>query len=265
MKNNSTYRIIGIFLFILSLLASVMIVLAILQVDAIPEPFLSELFQFLYVGVILLANLVIFILLLAASTSKEKQAQAIQAQKQYIEKEFEEKPDYTRKQTTVETQKQRVEENYDEIISRLTKDLDIQQGAQKYAEKLLGNIAKEFQIVQGIFYLRQSDSNRFTMTGNYAYYTENEIAEFEIGDGLSGQVAKNKTLLNIDDIPEDYIKIISGLGSGTPKHLIIFPIIYNDDTIAVFELASFIQLDKQVEDILQVLSDKTAKKINSFR
>ena len=95
---------------------------------------------------------------------------------------------------------------------------------EKYSEKLLSNIAKELDIVQGLLFHRMKDSEEFTIAGKYAYFGETEPKNFKLGETLSGQVAKNQTLLNLSEIPENYITILSGLGTSSPNHLIIIPV-----------------------------------------
>ena len=149
--------------------------------------------------------------------------------------------------------KQEAEKN--KIIEKLVEDLDKQSSLKRYTDKFLSNLAKEYAIVQGLFFLRDKEQKIFKMVGNYAFYSEQEPREFELGEGISGQVAKNKELIYIDNVPDNYITVLSGLGAGSPKHLLIFPILYREESIGVIELASFERLiQENLEDILMGVS-----------
>ncbi len=92
---------------------------------------------------------------------------------------------------------------------------------------------------------------------------ESASIEYEFGEGLIGQAAVEGRTLYVDDIPEGYIKIISGLGSASPKHLLIVPVKNQKETLGVIEIASFTDLteDKRkfVEEAAQLLDTAVLK------
>ncbi len=126
---------------------------------------------------------------------------------------------------------------------------------EKFTEKILANLAREFELVQGLFYLKEKKSGIFKIAGEYAYYAEERPAEFKEGETLSGQVAKNKKLLNVPNIPEDYITILSGLGKSSPRFLVILPVLVENETAGIIEMASFKEFDKNVLDLFENFSD----------
>jgi hypothetical protein len=123
---------------------------------------------------------------------------------------------------------------------------------KNFAEESLSLIAKAFPITTGIFYLKQMGTDEFIPIGDYAYFSEKPAGKFILGETLPGQVAKNKRAMNISDIPEGYIKVASGLGQSSPRHLYFLPLINNDEAIAVIELASFKEFDKETEKLFEL-------------
>ena len=64
------------------------------------------------------------------------------------------------------------------------------------------------------------------------------------------------------DIPNDYIKINSGLGNAVPKNILVYPFLYEDEVRGVVEIGSareFSELDMQ---LLQIVSDNIGIAIN---
>nr|WP_232789582.1 HAMP domain-containing protein [Streptomyces jeddahensis] len=59
------------------------------------------------------------------------------------------------------------------------------------------------------------------------------------GRGLVAQAALEKKRVLINDVPQDYITINSGLGAAPPASVVILPILYEDMVLGVIELASF--------------------------
>lgn len=135
---------------------------------------------------------------------------------------------------------------------------------EKYSEKLLSNIAKEFDIVQGLFFIKDKQNEEFRVVGKYAYFGEEEPRNFKLGETLSGQAAKNRTVLNLKDIPENYVTILSGLGSSSPNHLLIIPIVLNDESIGVIELASFKEFKRNFKELFEAISGQIGQFITKY-
>lgn len=124
---------------------------------------------------------------------------------------------------------------------------------------VLETISKQYEITQGIVYKVDNDSKKLHFSAGYAYYKK-ESDTYEFGEGLAGQVAKAQRIVNIQSIPAGYIKTVSGLGESIPSHLLIIPVINNSNTLAVIELASFKEFNKdsetQFEHLAEIISEK---------
>ncbi|POX39047.1 hybrid sensor histidine kinase/response regulator, partial [Streptomyces sp. Ru73] len=59
------------------------------------------------------------------------------------------------------------------------------------------------------------------------------------GHGLVRQAAIEKKRILVEDVPSDYIKVDSGLGEAAPTTVVIIPVLFEDQTLGVIELASF--------------------------
>lgn len=115
----------------------------------------------------------------------------------------------------------------------------------KFLEKLLSNIAKKHDIVQAVAFEKSPNTDLFQMVASYAYFSENEPQTFTEGVSLSGQVAKNKAVLNLTEVPTDYTTVLSGLGKGSPSNLLIVPVLDSEQRCnAVIELSSFTAFDE---------------------
>jgi putative methionine-R-sulfoxide reductase with GAF domain len=152
----------------------------------------------------------------------------------------------------------------DSYIKKILPKEDSKMDLVKYTEKLLSNIAKEFNIVQGLFFVKEKESDVFNIAGKYAYFGEEEPKSFKVGESLSGQAAKNKTVLNLKEIPENYVTILSGLGSSSPNHLNIIPIVYQDETIAIIELASFKEFKKNFNQLFEGMNEQIGKALSKY-
>ena len=139
----------------------------------------------------------------------------------------------------------------------------LQQSHQKdLLQASIQAICKQLEAGQGALYLVQEvDGKRYVqLASGYALTLgESAVVRYEVGEGLIGQCAAVGKTLYIDDVPEGYVKILSGLGSASPKFILIAPV-KKDQVIGVIEIASFTPLTEDqrrfVEESAQLIADK---------
>lgn len=110
---------------------------------------------------------------------------------------------------------------------------------QELASLFLTQVAKVTKSTYGALYIQpDSEVDVYERFASYAL-TENTVARrsFKLGEGLIGQCAKEGTIIRLKNI-DDYQLISTGLGDIAPKDVLIMPIIFEEQTIAVVELAS---------------------------
>jgi hypothetical protein len=154
-----------------------------------------------------------------------------------------------------ETQVVGDEEN--DSISEIVKEIrlsakDLKDEKSRY-EKILSKICMRIEASQGIYYSVKKDKSKryIEMLTSFAYsLPESETLTYEFGEGLAGQVAKEGKKINIDSVPDGYIKIISGLGSASPNNLLIYPVKDGEAVTAIVEIASFREITKDDEKLI---------------
>jgi putative methionine-R-sulfoxide reductase with GAF domain len=123
-------------------------------------------------------------------------------------------------------------------------------------------ICKQLEAGQGALYLtKEEDGNKkIELHSGYSLNIgESATLSFDFGEGLVGQAAAEGRTLYVDEVPQGYITVISGLGSSSPRYLLITPIKKQDQVVGAIEIASFTALNasqrKFVEDSVQLLAD----------
>jgi transcriptional regulator with GAF, ATPase, and Fis domain len=115
-------------------------------------------------------------------------------------------------------------------------------GQKEILQSGLQAICKQLDAGQGAIYITTSADNvrKVELSAGYALSIgESNTISFEYGEGLIGQAAAGGTTLYVDEVPEGYVKIISGLGSASPRYLLIVPMKKNNQVLGVMEIASF--------------------------
>lgn len=136
---------------------------------------------------------------------------------------------------------------YFNIISNLTNYVNANQGSIFFAEKEFNEIILQQKATYA--FDRQKISKK----------------KMKLGEGIIGAVAFEKRTVFMTNLPDDYIKITSGLGDATPKSLLVVPCLSENELIGVIELASFNVFEKyEIQFVEKIASDiaSNIKKLN---
>ena len=94
----------------------------------------------------------------------------------------------------------------------------------------------------GAFFVAEGedDDAKLRLVSSYGYKQRKKVAnEFKVGEALVGQTALEKQSILITDPPDDYIRIASAFGEAVPRNIIVMPVLFEDEVMAVIELAAF--------------------------
>lgn len=141
----------------------------------------------------------------------------------------------------------------------------LQGGESKKAlyQNFLQLVCDELEAGQGAFYeaYESEGIRKIRLVAGYALAVgEGSEVTYDFGEGLVGQSASEGKTLLVDDIPEGYIKIISGLGTASPRYLLIVPVKKDGNVRGVIEIASFKDISEHqrnyADQAASVLTDK---------
>jgi len=170
------------------------------------------------------------------------------------------KEEEKKEETTISKKQENIQTiDFNEFSAKILPKAD--KDNSKYTESLLKNLAQELELVQGLCFLRNKPEEEFQLVSEYAFFGEDKPHPFTEGQTLSGQVAKNKKILNLEEVPEGYITVISGLGSISPSNLLIIPLIKNNITVGIIEIASFKKFEAHTTQAIEKLADKIVKNL----
>jgi hypothetical protein len=172
-----------------------------------------------------------------------------------------------REKTTTDNQNKDTtrNENGGDSLNLVALDQVIQQAKSplQLMEKSLHFLARELQAGAGAFYRvhHLNGTPAAVLEAGYAIpVSEKKRIAYEAGDGLIGQILISGQSLYLDEIPDGYIKIHSGLGSASPRYIFISPVRCGDEICGVIEMASFTpytpQQRKQIEEATRIIGEK---------
>jgi methyl-accepting chemotaxis protein len=121
----------------------------------------------------------------------------------------------------------------------------------------------------GIFIITEGESEKDThleLIASRAFerkkYQEKKI---NIGQGLVGQAFLERESILLNDIPENYVNITSGMGASNPRSIMIVPLKSNEDIVGVIELASFTKFTEMDVHFLEKIGESIASTVLSAK
>lgn len=149
-----------------------------------------------------------------------------------------------------------------DIISKNNDDL------YKMSQKLILAIVEYVDARIGAFYILNDDDPNdvmFQLAGHYGI-DEERIKKFSsVNEGYLGACYQEKRKIIIDNLPEDYALLESGLGKVSLKVLTLIPLIQDTNLNGVIELASLQNLPDYKITLLEKLAENLASSIEIIK
>lgn len=88
------------------------------------------------------------------------------------------------------------------------------------------------------FYTRNTGTQGVLRVASYGFRNQVKSTEqiLDAGDSLVEQALLSNRVIELKDVPSDYVKINSGLGESAPRYLLLMPVVHDGKTNGVVEL-----------------------------
>ncbi|HEY4027986.1 MAG TPA: response regulator, partial [Candidatus Dormibacteraeota bacterium] len=154
-------------------------------------------------------------------------------------------------------------------LAHFTRLLQGQRDLLTASRLILSELAPLVNAQHGVFYTMAAaadpEESVLRYQAGYAYRARKHLANvFRLGEGLVGQCALEKERILLHNVPGDYITISSGLGEAAPLSMVVLPIVFEGQVLAVIELASFERFSPIHLDFLDQLTESIAIVLNTI-
>ncbi|WP_028080241.1 response regulator [Solimonas soli] len=105
----------------------------------------------------------------------------------------------------------------------------------------------------------------FQRVAGYALAPDAPGGTLRPGDGLLGEVARERRTLQVREVPAGYLAVHSALGQGRPGELLIAPAIVDEQVQAVIELGFFRRTDASDRELLDRVSETLGVAVRAAR
>ncbi len=154
-------------------------------------------------------------------------------------------------------------------LARFSGMLQGQRDQKTVARLLMSEVTPLVAAHHGAFYVAEDsgedEETELRLIATYGYKERKSIANrFKVGEAIVGQAALEKKAIVITEAPEDYIRITSGLGEAAPASIIVLPVLFEENVMAVMELASFTRFTEVQQTFLDQLSESIGVVLNTI-
>jgi signal transduction histidine kinase/DNA-binding response OmpR family regulator/HAMP domain-containing protein len=158
-------------------------------------------------------------------------------------------------------------------LTRFTRMLQGERDLVTVSNLVLSELAPLVGAQHGVFYVARQEEETEDKEGgmvlellaSYAFKERKGLASrFRAREGLVGQCAFEKQRILLTEVPDDYIRINSGLGEAKPLNLVVLPVLFEGEIQAVLELASFNRFSETHLSFLDQLMESIGIVLNTI-
>lgn len=141
---------------------------------------------------------------------------------------------------------------------------------QTLADNVVTSLVRYLEANQGAIFIlndQQFDTAQMELVSVYAFDRKRFIERrIHPGQGLAGQSWQEKDAIYLQEVPEEYTLINSGLGSSTPRSILVIPMIVNeDDVVGIIELASFKAFKDYEIEFVKKLAENVGANVTTLK
>ncbi len=129
------------------------------------------------------------------------------------------------------------EEKLQTGIANLNDKMISEEDVKTLSQKMLDYIIQFTESQIGALYILRDNEN-LELISSYAFPANHKANVVKLGEGLVGQCALDRKPILLEDIPNNDLLINFAFGQAKPRHVIIFPLIFENSVKGVIELGS---------------------------
>jgi signal transduction histidine kinase/DNA-binding response OmpR family regulator len=125
-----------------------------------------------------------------------------------------------------------------------------------FGKALLSRLSQPIPLIYGAFYVADESRARFSRACSFANTDIGSPAEFALGEGLAGQAAVERRMLEV--ATGNQVRISAGMSTLTVGEIHFIPVVNKDQVTAVIELATNSSLSERQRALLDSLLPSVA-------
>ncbi len=151
-------------------------------------------------------------------------------------------------------------------LARIGGQMQGQRDLQAVTQMIMSEVTPVVAAVQGAFFLAETTDDDTVLRRAASYGAGHSDGDdvFLLGDGLVGQAAFERKPIRVQHVPEEYLRIRSGLGEAAPADVVVLPVLFEEQVLGVIELASFSPYEEVHTVFLEQLVETIGVALNTI-
>ena len=140
--------------------------------------------------------------------------------------------------------------------TRLAEQLLGQHGLERLGHSALAFLTSYLDAPVAAFYVREDDGGLKRVAAHgFTPISAQVERTFYDAQGLIGHAAAQNRVIQLDDVPPDYLQITSGLGQASPRHVLVVPLHHDGQVTGVVEMAFLRPLVKRDLELATIMAN----------
>ena len=128
-------------------------------------------------------------------------------------------------------------------LARFSSMMQGQRSIVSVAQLIMSELTPLVDAQHGAFYMMEPDPNNeqvLHLIASYGFGGRKSLQnKYKVRESLIGQCAFEKKPIVLADVPQDFVYIATGMGEAPPRTVVVLPVLFEGETKAVIELATF--------------------------
>jgi HAMP domain-containing protein/signal transduction histidine kinase/ActR/RegA family two-component response regulator len=151
-------------------------------------------------------------------------------------------------------------------LARFSGMMQGQRSLESVAQLLMSELTPLVDAQHAAFYTMENDESGeavLHLLASYGFGGRKSLSNsYRLKESLIGQCAFEKKRIVVADVPSDFIFITTGMGAAPPRTVVVLPVLFEGETKAVIELASFRPFNANYLTFLDQLMDSVGVILN---
>ncbi|HYE03562.1 MAG TPA: response regulator [Phycisphaerales bacterium] len=153
-------------------------------------------------------------------------------------------------------------------LAKFSRMLQGQRDLTTVGRLILSELAPVVSAQHAEFYVLDSgrEDPRLTLLASYA--SQGQLSHgrhLELGEGVVGQCGIEKQKIVLENVPDGYIKVSSGLGEASPRTILVLPVVFEGALRGVLELATLERFTPMHHAFLDQLTESIGIVLNTIQ
>ena len=136
----------------------------------------------------------------------------------------------------------------------LARSVNEEQTLLNVTEVAIAGICRKINAAMGVLYIYNLIDDTLTLSSSYSYKNHQKSSlKVKLGEGVIGQVAKEKKEIFLTNMSNDFTPVTTGTVEKQPSTILAYPLIFKNQLVGVFEVASFELIDANQKIYLDTL------------